>query len=221
MECWRWSEVEKLHPWVGSKPHYLHQFLRSCSPSDWRGDILKCYGIVHIKSQALFMVLGSRHTLNFLFGFLTSMRLWHQSDASLMSSFLMMPRLFIQSISCFKGSTITWGIFLGAWITGVIVSSTSSFTTASFIVPIPSKMSGNSSIIWALQSGLSLVSVLTGGGGWSILWFGMLNPFGNLLMTSIATFLQTHWLSQLTVIRLNALQKLRPNRIFVSFRSVT
>ena len=84
----------------------------------------------------------------------------------------------------------------------------SSFTTASFNVPIPSKRSGNSSIMWAFQSGLNLVSMSTGGGSWSLLWFGMLNPLGNPLTMSTAIFLQTQWLSQLTVTKLNALQKL-------------
>ena len=94
------------------------------------------------------MVQGSRQTRNLPLGLRTKTRLWHQSVALFVSSFLITPSVIILSISCFSGSTIACGIFLGGWITGVILSSSFNFTIASLIVPTPSNSSGNNSITW-------------------------------------------------------------------------
>ena len=66
----------------------------------------KVLGLCTLNLSALLMVLGSRHTLSLPLGLHARTKLWHQSVASFMLSFLITPRLVTLSVSCFRGSTM-------------------------------------------------------------------------------------------------------------------
>ena len=88
---------------------------------------------------------------------------------------------------------------------------------------MPSNNAGKSSKTCALQSGLSLVLMSTGGGG-SLFYIVLpgYNPLGNsAFKASTATSLQIQLSLQLTVTKLNALQNCKPNMTLVSTRLVT
>ena len=94
-----------------------------------------------------FKVCGSKHTCNLPLGFTTSTRACTQSDALLMSNFLI---TFIDSIlsnSSFNGSHSASGTLLGEHTMGTASGFTSKCTTAFFIVPSPSNKSGYNFII--------------------------------------------------------------------------
>ena len=172
--------------------------------------------------RALFMVRGSKHTCNLPLGFQTKTKLWHQSVALFISSFLITPSVIILLISCLSGSTIACGIFLGGWMSGMMLWSRFNFMIASLMVPTPSKSSGNNSITWALQSGLNLVCTLNGGKHtWFVCFcFGMSRPAGNSLRMSTITFLQAQSLSQMIFTKSNALQNVKPSKILLSVKLV-
>ena len=176
-----------------------------------------------LKHNALLMVWRSKHNLRLPFGLWTKTRLCHRSVASLISSFLITPRLIILSISCLSGSTITCGIFLGGCMIGVIFWSTFSFTMASFDSAYPIKKLREQLMICVLQSGLSLILVSTGGKyTWCrFICFEMSNPVGNSFRTSTAIFLHTQSLSHKILTKLKTLQKVRPSRFLVLVKSVT
>ena len=93
-------------------------------------------------SRTAFKVHGSKHTCNFPLGFTISTNACTQSDASLMSNFLM---TFIDSIlsnSSFNESQRASGTLLGEHTIGTASGFTSKCTTAFFIVPTESNRSG-------------------------------------------------------------------------------
>ena len=170
------------------------------------------------------MVCGSRHTLNFPFGFLTNTKLWHQSVALLISNFLITFSSNIWCISFFNGSIITCGIFLGGCTTGGIDRSTSSFHLCTIHGANTFKqVRGKSSIICALQSGLSF-KLMSTGGSFTFGCYGCLDPVlleTRNLWCQLLTFSHSQCSLQLIMTRLKALQNCRSRMTLVLTMSVT
>ena len=220
VKSWDWSSIGRVqNPLLASILDTFVTFLME-EVKSW--NVLTLWTLNH---NALLMVQGSKHTLSLPFGLQTKTRLWHQSVALLMSNFLMTPRLVILSISCLDGLTIACGIFLGGCTIGVTFWSTFNFKMVSLIVPMPSKSSGNNSMMCVLQSGLNLMLMSIGGMytwcGSICFGIGMSNPVGNSFRTSTTIFLHTQLSSHKTLTKLKTLQKVRPSRILVSVKSVT
>ena len=123
-------------------PELASILLQYVKPQIWA--IISTYlcALCMLCCRIAFKVHGFKHTHNFPLGFTASTKAYTQSDALLMSNFLMTFKDSILSNSFFNESQSASGTLWGDHTMGTASGFTSKCTTAFFIVPTPSNKSG-------------------------------------------------------------------------------